>query len=153
MRYRFLPNGVLQGMISCLYDVENSLPINVTLGKVESEKEPVFQDHLPFLESQDVKKWFNDPILLFDRLYIDYSIFTELSQRKFKFCIRSKTSCTFNLIKDFVKSDKTDAILNFKLPYSQKKYVESKGLPEEVKLRAIKVELDSGEIEILITNL
>ena len=57
MRSHYLPGGVLQGMISCLYDVENSLPISVTLGKVESEKIPVFHEHLPFLESKEFKKW------------------------------------------------------------------------------------------------
>ena len=35
----------------------------------------------------------------------------------------------------------------------QKKFVKERGLPEEIKLRLVKVELENGEIEVLMTSL
>lgn len=153
MRARFNQNGTLQGSINCLYDSLNKLALNINLGKVQAEKIPLFKDHIPFLESGPLAKYLSDPILIFDRLYIDYSVFAMLDAHNFKFCIRSKTSCTFKVITDFVKSDKTDEILTFKVTPSQNKFVSKHNLATVIKLRAVKVILPTGELEILITNL
>jgi hypothetical protein len=153
MKSIHLPNGVLQGCGNCLYDVLNKLPLNITLGKVESEKYPVFNDHLPFLESGPLAPFFKDSILLFDRLYADYSMFAMLTIHSFLFCIRCKTTCTFKIIEQFVKSRKKEAVLTFKVTAAQRKFIKANNLPEEITLRAIKVILPTGETEVLITNL
>jgi hypothetical protein len=54
-----------QGIISCLYDIDNKIPINYNLIKTRNERE-AFRDQIKYLK-------FND-IVIFDRGYYSYDL-------------------------------------------------------------------------------
>jgi hypothetical protein len=62
-------------------------------------------------------------------------------------------SKTFSNIEKFINSDHIDAIVSLEVPKKQRKFINQNGLPEEVTVRLIKVKLENGEIEVLITSL
>ncbi|WP_457557371.1 hypothetical protein [Candidatus Harpocratesius sp.] len=113
-------DGVLQGNAVFLYDPLNNLSLNFSFGKVEAEKKPFIENHIPFIKKGPVTDFLQNPILLFDKFFIDFGMFAVLIANNLKFCIRSKTSATFKVIVDFVNNQKTDSILEFKCSRSQK---------------------------------
>lgn len=148
-----LPEGVLQGTISMLYDTLNQLPLHFTLGPVIAEKWPVLTDHLPFLCNHSFRPFQMQSIFMGDRAYLDYALLAQCLQSAVKFCIRSKSRSTFKAITQFAQSDLNDACITVQASKPQRKWLEAEGLPLQITVRAVKVPLNTGETEILITNL
>jgi len=97
----FNDEGVVQALASFLYDVLNEININSGIAETKIEKSFIFDGHS--------KQYRKDAIIIYDRLYSDYSV--------------------------------------------QKKFAKENGLPDEVTVRLVKVELENGEIEVLMTSL
>lgn len=151
--YRNKREGVLHGQAVCLYDCLNKIALKTTFGAIQSEFIPTINELIPFVKNATSSGNYTDPIMIFDRLYISFELFSHLVANNIKFVIRAKTSATFKAICDFYKSERVDSILKFKCPNYKKKNIKFLGFTQELDLRAIKVPLDSGETEILITNL
>lgn len=137
--------------INVLYDVLNEIVLKGSLQPYgESERSACLQ----LLEDTDLGE---DTLILFDRGYPCYWLFYYLISRSAHFVFRA--SCNMNKqVEAFINSDQTDMILDIFPSYkSLKKLRELQfcGLSEKtpLKVRLIKVLLDSGEIEVLITNL
>lgn len=137
--------GVVQALASFLCDVLNEISINSSLDEMKSEKSFIFDEH--------IRHYRRDAIIIYDRLYADYSIAASHIKAGIDFVIRCPMSSTFKKVEKFIKSDLIDEVVDLKTTERQKKFVEEHGLPEEIKLRLIKVELENGEIEVLITSL
>ncbi len=133
----------VQSLTSVLYDVLNEIAINSVLGKSKSEKHYIFNDHNDFYRK--------DSIVIYDRNYCDYSVMSYHIKNGIDFIIRAPLS--FNVVKDFNDSDLEDVIVEIPCTKEQKEFVEENNLPKSIKVRLIKIYLDNGEKEILITSI
>jgi len=137
--------GAVQGMASFLYDVLNEVTINASLDAKKSEKSFVFEEHAPYLR--------HEAIVLYDRLYADYSVMAFHIARGDDFVIRAKLSHTFKAVGEFVNSKETDKVITLNVSYKQNRIVQEKGLPKQIKVRLVKVVLEDGTLEIFMTSL
>jgi hypothetical protein len=137
--------GCVQALGSLLYDVTNEIVVNSELEKKQSEKSFIFDHHTNYHRE--------DVLHLHDRGYADYSVIATYAKDGKQFIIRCPLSNTFKEVEDFVKSDDKDKIVTLKVTSKQKKFVEEKQLPKQVQVRLIKLELENGEIEVLMTLL
>jgi len=137
--------GTVQGMASFLYDVLNEVTINSVLDGKRSEKSFVLWEHSAYLTSEAV--------VLYDRLYADYAVMALHTKLGTDFVIRAPTSHTFNEVERFVRSQEADAVVTLKVTLKQKRWVEELGLPPAIQVRLVKVGLEDGTVEILMTSL
>lgn len=137
-------DGIVQALSSFLYDVLNEICINAVIN-AKREKNSIFNEH--------VKHFNKEAINIYDRLYADYSVLSFHIKEDTDFVIRCPLTKSFKEVTDFVKSDCLDKIVNLKVSKGQKKLVQEKKLPEEITVRLVKVKLNNGDIEVLITSL
>lgn len=137
--------GVVQGMASFLYDVLNEVTINSVLDSKRSEKSFVLREHSAHFTSE--------AIVLYDRLYADYAVIGVHIATGVDFVIRARSSQTFNEVETFISSLETDRIVTLSATAKQKWWVEKLGLPRQVRVRLVKVVLDDGTVEVLMTSL
>jgi len=135
------------GLGSMLYDVLNQISIDAQLAPYKKSSEKVLlEGHMSKLKEND--------LLLLDRGYPSILLFFQLMARGVGFCVRMKGSW-WTVVREFRKSDQKERIVSFTLPKKDKNKME--GYPgwaeKEIKCRLVKVELDSGETEILCTSL
>lgn len=137
---------------SMLYDVLNQLTIDAQLapykninGKSSSER-ALLGKHMQKLKRGD--------LLLLDRGYPSIALFYQLAARGVKFCVRMKAGW-WNEVRDFRDSGEKERIVTFTLPGKDKKKLSDypEWMSRELKCRLVRVELDSGEMEILCTSL
>lgn len=94
----------------------------------------------------------NDLILL-DRGYPAYWLFNLIISRGADFCARVQRK-RWKIIRQFYNSGKHEKIISLSAPPSSVKHCKKMGLDlKPLVLRLIRVELDTGEAEILITSL
>ncbi len=137
-------DGIVQALSSFLYDVLNEICINAVIN-AKREKNSIFNEH--------VKHFNKEAVNIYDRLYADYSVLSFHIKEDIDFVIRCPLTKSFKEVIDFVKSDCLDKIVNLKVSKGQKKLVQEKKLPEEITVRLVKVKLNNGDIEVLITSL
>jgi len=137
---------------SMLYDVLNQITIDAQLApykninnKKNSER-ALLEKHMPKLDKGD--------LLLLDRGYPSFALFFLLKAQEIEFCVRMKGSW-WKEVRKFRESGEKEKIVTFTLPdKDQKKLSEyPKSASNPIKCRLIRVELDSGETEILCTSL
>ena len=100
-----------------------------------------------------MKKFTKEAIIIYDRLYADYSVLSFHMKGGYDFVIRCSITSSFNEVSDFVKSDCLDKIVTLKVTKGQKKFVKENGLSKVVTVRLVKIILSNGTIEVLITSL
>jgi len=129
---------------SLLFDVLNQVSLDAQISSYRTSEKRLLENHLDTIQRGD--------LVLADRGYAYSSIVYWLKQRGIDFCIRFHDE-KMNLVKDFKNSDQTDTEIEFKIdPKTAKSMGLSKDTPA-MKIRLIKVVLDTGEIEILGTSL
>jgi hypothetical protein len=136
--------GVVQARVSVLYDVLNKFVIDGCLVPLSTGERKLALEHLECSTTGD--------LIIYDRGYPSFNLIYEHYERGIDFLIRSKVDFN-NVTRKFYESGlSTDMVKmypgkNTKLldkPYSKNTYKE---------VRLVRVELPSGEIEILITSL
>jgi hypothetical protein len=135
--------------ISLVFDVLNRLVIHSNMGHYTcSEKELA----RCALEALSVK----DKLLLFDRGYSGYWLTSLLMEKQAKFIIRAKKNENKEVTR-FLDSAQTDTEIAFYPGAKSLKKLQATGRSAEkhqfVFIRLIKVPLDNGETELLMTNL
>ena len=132
------------GMASVFYDVLNKLVIDSGIHPRNTSERECAEDHLAFSDEND--------LVLFDRGYVAFWLYAYLLNHNISFCMRAKTKQSL-LIKEFVASGKTEAIVTIEPNKSSIKTCEEKGLStQSITLRLVRVDLPS-EVEVLVTNL
>ncbi len=142
---RYNKESAVQALASFLCDVLNEISINSSIDEIKSEKSFIFGEH--------IRHYRKDVIVIYDRLYTDYSVIAAHMKAGIDFVIRCPLSQTFRKVEEFAKSDGIDGIVRLKVTTKQKKFVEENGLPEEITVRLVKVKLENGDIEVLMTSL
>lgn len=134
-------------MMVC-YDVLNQICFTSRIDESACDEISVAIDwvhHLP-----------DDSLTIYDRGYASFTLIYLLAYHQRNFVIRCQTN--FNqVVKDFIKSRKPSAIVSFPATNRGKKHLKQLGWPVEqhtsVIVRLVKVKLDNGETEVLITSL
>lgn len=124
---------VCQGRASVLYDVLNGLVLDAVLTSRKVYERELAESHLQFVREGD--------LLLFDRGYPRYRMFCKVLESGGDFIIRRR--------KRMGKRAKSpyEEVVKLRCPKREE------GLPAEIQVRFVSVELPSGEVEILATSL
>jgi len=135
----------IQALASVAYDVLNDFPVSASLG-VEQYESNFIPEHYPMVSTCA-------PIILYDRAYASYDTIARTLDAHADFVIRCPLSQTFKVVEDFLASDKTDETVMLYPQPAKKRLAKKCGWPLEVEVRLVKVVLDDGTIEILMTSL
>ncbi|WP_019415550.1 IS4 family transposase [Paenisporosarcina sp. TG20] len=118
---------------SCIYDLENNIIMVSTIGKYTFAERDGVKELIEKLKMKGLK---ND-LILFDRGYPSKKFISYLVSSKIKFLIRVSRST----MKEVMEAREPDQIIE--IDFEGKK----------IRLRVIRLLLDSGEEEVLVTNL
>jgi hypothetical protein len=135
----------VQGLASFAYDLLNDFPVNVSLGKRQFEANFIV-DHHALIEN-------HAPIILYDRAYANYDTIAQTLAAKADFIIRCPLSQTFKVVEEFIASDAIEETVMIQVQPNKKRLAIERGWPLTVQVRLVKVVLDDGIIEVLITSL
>jgi len=137
-------NGVIQARVSVLYDVLNNIVLDGILSPISVGEGNLAKQHLAIAREKD--------LIIYDRGYPSFDLIYNHTKDNVDYLIRAKTDFS-NLTKTFADSGKTSQTVDIS-PGQHKGYANKPYNKEAtIKVRLIRVELTSGQIEILITSL
>ncbi len=132
------------GLASVLYDVFNNMAIDALLENTKAYEVDLAVKHLEYTEKND--------LVITDRNYANYVyIATTIKMERHSLTRCSKGS--FKQVREMFHNDVMDQIITLKPNKNKTKEVNLKNLPTEIKVRLVKVILNTGETEILLTTL
>jgi hypothetical protein len=137
-------SGVVQARVSVLYDVLNKFVIDGRLSPLSIGENRLALMHLEFSTKRD--------LIIYDRGYPSFNLMYEHYERGVNFLIRAKVN--FNIVTHmFYESGLSSDIV--KMYPGKNTNLSDKSYSKDTykKVRLIRVELSSGETEILITSL
>lgn len=140
-----------------LYDLENKLVVDGVLNPYgKSERKYAIEQLRGFKERGLQKK----DIIVADRGFPSLELFIELEQMGYDFVIRYNGGQFLRETVEFEDSEDADQTIEVSVRYGKKRSINEaikalimKGCKETIKLRLIKVELNTGEKEYLVTSL
>ena len=136
-------NRIVQGRCSVLYDVLNNMVLDAVLAPFKEGERTLALRHLPHCQEGD--------LVLFDRGYPGFPLMLALQERGAQYVMRCNH--TFNKeVAAFVRSGATSSNLRM-APGRNTPITWGPGKHLRLHLRMVKVLLDSGELEILLTSL
>jgi hypothetical protein len=142
-------HGSAPARICVLYDVLNQLVLKGLLHPYHSSEETVVVD---VLQDENLE----NSLLLFDRGYLSYWLIYELLQRNTHFVMRAAGNAN-NVIKNFLAGEEQNVTLDFYPPYTSLKKLRDRGRDVSkwtpIKIRLVKIVLETGETEVPVTNL
>jgi hypothetical protein len=141
-----LPKGQhAYGIASVMYDVLNHVAVDSVLGQARSYEVDLAMKHLEYTQEND--------LLLCDREYPSYRFLSTLVQSNRQFVIRCSAK-SFSAARTMLKGKGTDSqIVTLKPHHSRLKEIKALGLPLEITVRFVRVILNTGEYEVLVTSL
>jgi hypothetical protein len=129
---------------SQMFDVLNKITIDAIISPMSRFDQKLAAEHFVNLLPQD--------LILMDRGYPSYWLFNSVLSMEANFCAR--VSSVWRIVREFSNSLKKETIITLHPTHSSKRQCVHRGLDREpLKLRLVRVELDTGEAEILITSL
>jgi len=132
------------GMASIFYDVLNQIVIDSSIEPNNTSERDCAAKHLDYSNKND--------LIIYDRGYTGFWFYMHHIQHNLSFCIRAKTNQDI-VVKDFIASNKKEALVTFSPGKKAIRVCNEKGLPiTPVILRLVRVDLPN-EVEVLITNL
>ena len=135
---------VVQARASVLYDVLNEMVIDAMLVPSKQGEITLAYKHVQQIKPGD--------LLLLDRGYPSFHLAFDILEKGADFVFRCKPDFS-NVTRNFIASGKEEAIVEI----TPKQNGSFKGLPykanHRLKVRLIRILLDSGEIELLMTSL
>jgi Transposase DDE domain len=134
----------VQALASVMYDLRNDIGLSAAMGRKQAEKNFLFEQHLGVTQAGDV--------LTCDRNYADYSVMAKLGGHQRHFVIRFPSK-SFTAVNQFWASPERDQVVTLKVPSKAKAFVAKHHLPTTLQVRLVKVVLDTGEVEVLGTDL
>jgi hypothetical protein len=134
----------VQALASVLYDLRNDVGLSAALGPKQAEKTHLFETHLAVTRRGDV--------VVCDRAYADYSVMAMLLAWQCHFVIRFPRQ-SFTAVNAFWASPAQEHVVTLTVPASARTYVTEQRLPSTLRVRLLKVQLPSGDVEVLGTDL
>ena len=151
---------------STLYDLENNIVIDGILNSYASSERAMAVEHIRQLKKYKKahKEKYKD-LIIFDRGYPSIGLISYMIQENIDYLMRIQSN-TFKEIESFRESELDDAILELEITKDRlyqitrreqypllRQFREKLNVGETIQVRVIKVVLDTGEIEVLITSL
>jgi hypothetical protein len=135
------------------HDVINKIAVNTYLERYEADERNLADKHLSKIKelTPAVRN-----IILMDRGYPSLYLFTRMLDLDLDFVVRCNDMSFIREIKEFVRSEETDKIIEVDLTSRLRKYLSIGKLanrPEKLILRAVKIKLINGITEYLISSL
>ena len=153
-QYKFGPHAdVPQSMALCsiLYDTLNLVPVDSQIAPYKVSERELLVEHLQYTQKGD--------LLLLDRGYPAIWLFFLLQAKGVDFCVRMSDFWWLE-VDNFNKSNLKQTTVNFHLPQKDRERVKAyctthklAWIDGPITLRLVKVELPTGETEILCTSL
>lgn len=134
----------VQALAGVTYDLLNELGLGISMGKRQAEKNLLMSELWSSTQVGDV--------LVMDRHYGDYGLLAWLMMQGRHAVIRLQTG-RFKACQAFWTSTQAEQIVDLDVPASAREFVRQHHLPESIRVRLIRVLLDTGETEVLITTL
>lgn len=139
--------AICMGRTLMMYDTINNMTLRGSLDKMEESETSMLWKYLPEV---DLK---NNDLLIFDRYYASHLLFFYLRKRGVQFCFRMKKDW-WKAVESFYNSGKQSKVIMLKMPGKDKQEAQELGITQsKIKVRLVRVELESGETEILLTSL
>lgn len=136
---------VTMARVSTCFDVDSGLTLDAQIAPYLSSERDLAARHLMLIEPQD--------LLLYDRGYPAFWFFALHKSLNRDFCMRASTTFSPS-IEQFVASDAYDAMIEFTPTQTSKvRCAELNLSTENLQLRALKIVLSTGEVEVLLTTL
>ncbi len=130
-----------------VYDTLNHMTLHSAIDSIDQSETSMLWKALA---AMDLKE---DDLFIFDRYYASHLLFFYLHQRGSQFCFRMKKDW-WKVVETFYNSSKKSQIITLQLPKKDKNPANHLGITKtEIEVRLVRVTLDSGEIEILLTSL
>lgn len=131
--------------VSQLYDVKNELTIDLQVDAHRVGEREQAVKHLNYANAND--------LIIYDRGYAAVWLFVLHKMKNINYCSRV-TLDSHNLIKEFIKTGKQEETMLF--PCTEKtlrRCRKEKWPTDPIKIRLIRIELPTGEAEVLMTSL
>ena len=132
----------VEAKASILYDILNRIPVHAELFPGRTSDITCAPAHLNHLRHED--------IVLADRGYDSYRFFAAIIEQSADFIVRTRAKNRVKFHGLTANSKHRERCVVLEKPYT---YREDETLPDRLKLRFIRVDLDNGETEILVTSL
>ena len=133
------------GLASVMYDVLNNVAIDSTLGKARDYEVDLAIGHLAYSRGND--------LLILDRNYPSYLLLALLVLCGKKFVMRCSAS-SFSAARQMLQGKgSSDQTVTLRPQCTKLEEIRFHELPEEIQVRFVRVRLDTGEYEVLVTNL
>jgi hypothetical protein len=137
-------DDVVIGRVSLLYDVLNDIALDSELAPYSTGETELGRRHFLVAKQND--------IIIMDRAYPGFRSIYDLHKQKLHFVIRTKTNFSTQ-VKTFYESGQLESIIDI-TPSKNKSFLGLKYTKStSVTVRLIRIELSSGETEILMTSL
>jgi hypothetical protein len=134
----------VQALGSVLYDVMNDVGLAAGLSEKRGEREFIFDHYLERTAAGDV--------IVMDRTYADSVVMAFWLKYGRDFVIRCPRGGFSEVVK-FWASAATEREVELTVPVAQRGRARSLGVGPALRVRLVKVELESGEVEVLATSL
>lgn len=137
-------NDVIIARVSVLYDVLNELILDGKLCPFSTGEVPLSRSHCKYASKGD--------LIIMDRAYPSFESAYLMQQQGIDFLFRCKHSFS-NQVKSFYESGKREYIMELKPKENQSFTDLSYDATSVITVRMLRIELPSGETEILMTSL
>jgi len=141
---------IARALSSHLYDLENKLVISTCLSRYDDNERDLAKRNVEHLLSLDTVPIRN--LILFDRGYPSAEFMLYLQEKGISYLMRAQGS----FYKEIVNTTLPDEVVTIEITKARAKELKKQGKSIEpgtvLKVRVIKVELSTGETEILLTN-
>jgi hypothetical protein len=134
----------VQALGSVLYDVLNDVCLSAGMSAKRGEREFLFETHGAQLQAGD--------LVILDRTYADSLVMSYLLQKRADFVIRCPRG-GFTEVVRFWESERQEREVELRVPACQRKRARALGVALKVRVRLVKVVLNTGEVEVLATSL
>lgn len=147
--------SVARAQVSGAYDCENNIMLDASINKYGKSEKKLAMEHIKNIKEK-YKEQYKNMLFIFDRGYIGIPLLIYLIREEGKFLFRLPI---WTYKKEISKMKKDDEEIVIPINNDRKKDIKEKELKElakqmkELKVRIIKVKLESGETEILMTNI
>jgi len=130
------------------YDVLNNMSLVSSIDSIKVSESTLFWQHL-----EQIRPTQETNLHILDRYYASHLLIFYLHHRGEQFCFRMKKDW-WKIAEDFYNSEEDDRLITLSLPRKDHSKAAGLGIKEhQVKCRLVKIPLDSGEIEVLLTSL
>jgi len=131
--------------VSQMFDVLNEVTVDALIGSKDLGEREYAAQHLALLQPGD--------LVLLDRGYPAFWLFAFILAQQAHFCARMPVG-VWNKVDHFVASGRREQVLDLDPCTTAKQECQTRNLSTQpLKVRLIRIELDSGEVEVLITSL